>query len=200
MRTRVLVVVASAVTIAACCVVGWVLTRPDFARPVAVSGRTPQWSNLVAPIAWTATGAVLARVRPGNRVALLLLGVGACQAVSQAAAVYGMYGAGIADPNWPAARWVAEFGAPLWIPGRLPLFGLLLAIYPDGHLPGKAWRAPALATILGMTLLMFSMTGRGAYDDNVPGAPPLELIPPTPVTAVLVTIMAVSFLGGTATI
>lgn len=152
----------------------------------------------MAPIAWTVTGAVLLWLRPRNAVGALILFVGVFQAVSQGAADYGMYGVGIADPQWPAARWVAFFGAPLWIPGLLPLISVLPAIYPDGRLPGPRWRLPATAAALGIGLMTIAMTG--GYNDVAPGPPPVKIPHFLPAEVVFTVAMAVSLLGGTVAI
>jgi signal transduction histidine kinase len=195
MRARVLTVAAVVVAAVSLAVVAWVMTRPDFATPAGIRGHAPRWPDVIAPIAWTMTGAVLLWLRPRNTVGALMLFVGVCQAVAQGASAYGMYGVGIADPQWPAARWVTLFGSPLWIPGLLPLVSVLLAIYPDGRLPGPRWRLPVAATVLGIAMLTVAMIG--GYHDIAPGPPPLTLSAPKPVGVILAAIMAVSFLGGT---
>jgi len=198
MRARVLPSIAVAVSAASLGVFVWVLTRADYARPARVNGHAADWWGLIAPIAWTATGAVLLWLRPRNRVGALILFVGTCQAISVGASAYGMYGVGIAEPQWPAARWIAFFGAPLFIPGLLPLLSVLPAIYPDGRLPDRRWRLPVASAALGIALLTVAMTGSGAYDDVAPGPPPLHLNPPAAVSAAFAVTMAASFLGGTA--
>ena len=198
MWARVVTVAAVVVSAVSLGVVAWVLTRPDFVRPAGVGGQAPRWADLIAPIAWTVTGAALLSLRPRNKVGVLVLVVGVCQAVAQGASAYGMYGVGIADPQWPAARWVALFGSPLWIPGLLPLVSVLPAIYPEGRLPGRRWRLPVAAAVVGITLLTLSMIG--GYHDVAPGPPPVELKLPAPFEAVFTGVMAVSFLGGTGAI
>jgi hypothetical protein len=110
MRARVLTVAAVVVAAVSLAAVTWVMTRPDFTVPAGVTGGSPQWSALIAPIAWTVTGAVLLWLRPHNAVGALVLFVGVCQAVAQGASAYGMYGVGIADPHWPAANAVQLAG------------------------------------------------------------------------------------------
>jgi len=195
MRARIFTVAAVVVSAVSLAVVDWVMTRPDFAVPAGVTGGPPQWSAVIAPIAWTATGAVLLWVRPRNAVGALVLFVGVCQAVAQGASAYGMYGVGIAVPEWPAARWVALLGSPLWIPGLLPLISVLLVIYPDGKLPGPRWRLPVASAVLGIALLTVAMIG--GYHDVAPGRPPMTLELATPFEVAFDVVMAVSFVGGT---
>jgi DNA-binding NarL/FixJ family response regulator len=66
MRARVLTVAAVVVAAVSLAAVTWVMTRPDFTVPAGVTGGSPQWSALIAPIAWTVTGAVLLWLRPHN--------------------------------------------------------------------------------------------------------------------------------------
>ncbi len=199
MGTKPVAILAVAVSGASMAVVAYVLARPDLALPVGVHDRSlPGWSDLVLPLAWTASGGVLVRLRPGNRVGLLLVGVGACQAVSQAAGLYGMYGVGIADPQWPAARWVAFLGVPLWIPGLLPLVSILPAVYPTGRLPSSRWRLPVGVVSVGIALMTVAMLG--GYNDAVPGPPPVSLDIPTILRVPLVIAMVVGVIGGTAAI
>ncbi|HEY6748856.1 MAG TPA: histidine kinase [Mycobacteriales bacterium] len=195
MRVRVLTVAGVAVSLVCVGVVAWVLSRPDFAMPWGVTGAAPRLRDVTLPIAWTATGAWLLWVRPRNAVGALVLFAGVCQAVAQAASAYGTYGIGIADPQWPAAQWVAYLGAPLWVPGLLPLVSVLLVIYPDGRLPGPRWRWPTAAATLGIAMLTVAMTN--GYHDVAPGPPPATVELTGLPGAVFAGVMAVSFLGGT---
>jgi signal transduction histidine kinase len=195
MRVRVLAasgVLASAVSLA---VVAWVLTRPAFAQPAGVTGPPLDWWELVVPLSWTATGAALLWLRPRNAMGALILFVGVCQAISQAASAYGTYGVGIAEPHWPAGRWVAFLGSPLWVPGVLPMISVLFAIYPDGRLPGRRWRAPTTAAAVGIAMLTVAMTG--GYHDVAPGPPPLRIELHGAALAVFTLVTAASLLGGT---
>src|SRR3954447_15584199 len=197
MRARVVAagaVTGSAVSLA---VVIWVITRPDFARPDGgVGGPTPGWLGIIAPIAWTATGVTLLWLRPGNRVGVLILFVAVCQALAQGAAAYGTYGVGAADRHWAGAPWVAELATPLWIPGLLPMVTLLLAIYPDGRLPGRSWRLPAIVTVVGIAMLAVSMLG--GYHHVVVGTnQPLRIHAPTPLLVLYVALMTAALCGGT---
>jgi signal transduction histidine kinase len=200
MRSRFVAVVGVLVTLLSLGVVAYVLSRPDFTVPAGVNGGPPRWLDLTLPLSWTLTGAVLLWLRPRNAVGALLLVVGSCQALSQAGAAYGMYGVGIAQPHWPAADWIAFLLSPLWIPGLLPLVTILPAIYPDGHLPSRRWRLPVAASVLGIVLLTFAMTGSGAYDDIAPGPAPVTVPHSLPLVLTLAILMPLSFLGGLAAI
>lgn len=195
MRARVVAAAAVLVSVVSLGALAWVMTRSGFARPAGVGGPAARWIDLVAPIAWTLTGGVLVFLRPRNAVGALVLFAGVCQAVAQACAAYGMYGVGIADPQWPAARWVAFFGAPLWILGWLPLISVLPAIYPDGRLAGPRWRLPVAAAAAGIGLLTVAMLG--GYHDIAPGRPPVDVDVPAALQAVFSLVCAALLLGGT---
>lgn len=199
MQTKGVTIFAVAVTCASMAAVVYIRSRPDLVLPQGVhEDSLSPWSDLVLPAAWTLSGALLAWLRPGNRVGLLLAFVGACQALSQAAGLYGMYGVGIADPQWPAARWIAFLGMPLWIPGLLPLVSILPAIYPTGGLPSPRWRLPVTVVSVGIVLLTLAMLG--GYNDAVPGPLPVSLHLPMVLLVPLGIAMAVGVIGGTATI
>ena len=178
--------------------ISFVLSRPGFTRPEGIKGQAPHWAQIAAPISWTITGAVLIWLRPKNRVGVLILAVGVFQAVSQAAGAYGMYGVGIAQPQWPLARWVAYFGIPLWVPGLLPLVNILVAIYPDGRLPGPRWRIPVIATSFGIAVLTVAMLG--GYNDIVPGPSPINIQVSTVVFGPVFVLGALCLVGGTVSI
>ncbi len=191
-------VAAVALVAGALGVVANVLSRPDLVLPDGVDGNLPQWWDMLSPASWTVTGAILMWLRPQNRVGWLITFVGACQAVSQASAAYGLYGVGIAEPQWAGARWITLIGAPLWVPGLFPLLGLVLAIYPDGRLPGPRWRLPVAASAVGIGLLTVAMIG--GYNDIAPGAAPASL-PDWPIFgALFVATMALLLVGGTVAI
>jgi len=194
MRARLLTAAAVTASVASLVVVAFVLARPDFARPPGISGEAPRWSDLVGPVAATAAGAALSWVRPHNKVGALILFVALCQGLSLAAAAYGMYGVGIADPRWPGARWVAFLGAPLWIPGLLATVTILLAIYPEGRLAGPRWRWPTASAAIGIVLLTATMPG--SYHEVAAGPAPLTIHAPTAVKVVVAVVTAMALLGG----
>ncbi len=191
-------VAAVALVAGALGVVVYVLSRPDLVLPDGVKGDLPQWWDVLSPASWTVTGAILMWHRPENRVGWLITFVGACQAGSQACAAYGLYGVGIAEPQWPGARWVTLIGAPLWVPGLFPLLALVLAIYPDGRLPGPRWRVPVAASAVGIGLLSVAMIG--GYNDIAPGEAPASLPDWPTFGALFVATTALCLVGGTVAI
>jgi signal transduction histidine kinase len=173
MRARVVAVVAVLVAVAAVSLAAWVRTLPNVPAQLLTGYGTDLPAGLLA-VAWTATGAVLLVLRPRNALGWLLVVVGVCQALQQGLAAYGGYGAGVADPPWPLARWAAWPAAALWLPGLLPLPTLLLALYPNGRLPSRWWRWPVGAAALGIGLVtLASMLHPRPYGEIAPGPPPV---------------------------
>jgi len=98
-------------------------------------------------LVWAVTGAVLVALRPRNVLGWLVLAVGVSQAWAVGLTAYGGFGLEAA-PSWPA-----YLGTALYIPGWLVPSTLLLALYPDGRLPGRWWRWPVAAAIGAIVLL-----------------------------------------------
>ncbi len=138
-------------------------------------------------VVWTATGAVLLGLRPGNALGRLVVAVGLFQVAQQALAAYG--GHGVTAGTWPLATWAAWPAAGLWLPGLIPLFNVLPALYPDGRLAARWWRWPVAASLSG-TLLLASgvILDPKGYDDIAPGPSPLAVpgaVPALAATGVL---------------
>jgi signal transduction histidine kinase len=151
-------------------------------------------------LVWAATGALLVTARPRNWVGWLLVLVGVLQGAANVGIAYGGYGVRIADPNWPAARWVAQFTAMIYLPSLVLPATVLLALYPEGRLPSRRWRWPVAAVVVGLTTLTLGATlSQEAYDDIAPGPAPLALSKNWWTVSASVA-AAVMLLGGAATI
>lgn len=103
----------------------------------------------VLALVWAVTGAVLAGLRPRNAVGWLVLGVGVSQASAVCITAYSSYGLLGSSPSWGA-----YFGPALYLPGWLIPPTLLLALYPDGRLPGAWWRWPVATATVSIVVLM----------------------------------------------
>jgi signal transduction histidine kinase len=103
----------------------------------------------VLALVWAIVGAILAGVRPRNAIGWLVLGVGVSQAAAVCITAYSGYGLLGSSPSWGA-----YFGPALYLPGWLIPPTLLLALYPDGRLPGAWWRWPVGTAILSIVILM----------------------------------------------
>jgi signal transduction histidine kinase len=172
MRARIVAVLAVVAAVAAVSLAAWVRTLPGVPAQLLTGYGTDLPAGLLA-VAWTVTGTVLVVLRPRNSLGWLLVGVGLCQGLQQGLAAYGGYGVAVA--GWPLAHWAAWVAAGLWLPGLLPLASLLLALYPDGRLPGRWWRWPFTAAALGIALLTATMMlAPQAYAEVAPGLAPLR--------------------------
>ena len=83
-------------------------------------------------------------------------------------------------PRGRRARWVALFGTPLWIPGSLLAISVLFAFYPDGRLPGRHWRLPVAAAVLGIAHADRRHAGSLQRRSAGAGTPARSRCPPCP--------------------
>ena len=177
MAARVIVWIVVLSGVCAVAFATWVLTLPQ-------AGRLPENGDigyvvLIGGVAlsWTFTGATLTRLRPGNTVGRLLLAIGASSSWQLGLAAYGGYGVAVAQPSWPLAPAAVFVACGLIAPTTFTLPTVLLAVYPDGHVPGPRWRLPVGTAVAGMALLTLTVPfDPGAYGEIVPDRePPLEL-------------------------
>jgi signal transduction histidine kinase len=130
----------------------WVITQPQVTTLVLPSAPfTPRLfvaaCGLVG-LVWAITGAALAWLRPRNALGWLMLAVGVSQAWAVGLTAYGWLRLLEAVPSR-----AAYIGPALFIPGWLIPATLLLALYPEGRLPGPLWRWPVTAATVAILLL-----------------------------------------------
>jgi signal transduction histidine kinase len=106
--------------------------------------------NGLLALSFTAVGAFVLYRRPGQREALLFTAAGVAQAVMFFGRQVGHH------PGFPAAQWLAWLG--VWpLPLVLVLVGAAVMAFPDGRLPGRAWRfAFRLMAAVGLVLSVVS--------------------------------------------
>lgn len=100
-----------------------------------------------ALVAYPATGLLITRRQPGNRIGRLMLGIGLGAGVHQCAVAYA--GQGLVR-GWPAADlvgWVGNFGWALWIG---PIVVVLAPLFPTGRPLGRWWRVPIAIGAAGL--------------------------------------------------
>ena len=120
------------------------------AEPVT-SGVTDFWlMQATAALAYSTTGAWLARARPRLGTGWLLLAIGAAQALALLTTEYsvGAYARDEAGALPAAAMWASVW---LWSASLVALGTLLPLLLPDGRLPSPRWR-PAL--VLSLTAVV----------------------------------------------
>jgi len=131
---------------------GWAMAQPreeTFSFPPATfSAYSFVAGSGCLGLVWAVTGAVLVGVRPRNALGWLVLAVGMSQAWAVGLTAYGGFGLLEVVPSWPA-----YVGPALYIPGWLILPTVLLALYPEGRLPGPRWRWPVAGAAIAIVLL-----------------------------------------------
>jgi len=163
---------------AAVALAGWVTTLPGAGRTGMAGSGTYVATVGSTLVVWAVTGAILVAQRPRNPVGWIILGSATCVATHTGLAAYGGYGAALAHPPWPAARWAAFAACGLHIPGWLAPLSLLMAFYPDGRLPARWWRVPVAGASAGIAL--FTLTGPfdpSIYRDVFRDLPPPVQLP-----------------------
>jgi signal transduction histidine kinase len=112
------------------------------------------WATLAfstVVVAFPVTGILIARRKPGNAIAWILLAIGACWILP--ATPYAAYSY-LIHPL-PLTDWVLAFGQWTWVPAIGLIGTYLILLFPDGHLPSPRWRW--LGWLSGITLTLSSL-------------------------------------------
>ncbi|MCV2490216.1 histidine kinase [Geodermatophilus sp. YIM 151500] len=145
---------------------GGVLHLTDRPGPIT-AGVTDWWlMQGTAALAYSTTGAWLARARPRSITGWLLLGIGATQALALLTTEYGVgaFARGEAGALPAVALWASVW---LWSASLVALGTLLPLLLPDGRLPSPRWR-PALALSLTAVVTTAASWALTPYDDWAP--------------------------------
>ena len=141
-------------------------------------------------LALPVTGILIARRQPDNRIAWILLAIGAVIGVSSLAEPYVHQGVVLQPGSLPAAGVVAAVNNSLWI----PIFGLtgtfLLLLFPDGRLPSPKWRPVAWVSggTIGVLVLTF-VFGPPTLDGSPNVANPLGIEAMAPLLSVVLAVL-----------
>ncbi|MDP9219723.1 MAG: hypothetical protein M3P23_04190 [Actinomycetota bacterium] len=131
-------------------------------RPLAVGSL-----QLLLFLAPAVAGILIARRQPDNRIAWILLAIGAIVGFGAASEPYVAYGVGSHPGSLPAASYVAAVSGGLWVPTLGLTSTYLVLLFPDGRLPSSRWRPVAWASGITMSLLVLTFTfAPGTFEQN----------------------------------
>jgi signal transduction histidine kinase len=117
----------------------------------------------LAVIGYATVGALITSRQPGNRIGLLLAGIGLAVALALAGGAYAKLALdqGVDLPFPRAAAWIGQTGLSLML---VPI-PLIFLLFPTGKVPSPRWRpllwvllAATAVVVLGVTLLPGAMT------------------------------------------
>lgn len=116
-------------------------------------------TGAAAVLAFTVAGAFVVGRRPRHPVGWLLVGFGLAEGLVQLSLAWSRHAFLEPDGGWPAGEWAGWVYSWAWaLPSFLPVFVLLT--FPDGLLPGRAWRRVAR---LGAGALAVLVVGSSLY-------------------------------------
>ena len=107
-------------------------------------------------VAVPVVGILIARRQPDNRIAWILLAIGAVNGVGSVAEPYTTYGLVLHPGSLPGAAVVAAINGSLWVPGIGLTGTYLILLFPDGRLPGPRWRPVAWVSGITIGLLVLA--------------------------------------------
>lgn len=134
---------------------------------------------LVVPVL-PIVGAWVARSRPDNPVGWLLVTIGLAQTFGM---LQGQAATHAVTHGWSdtAVGWLLWTGGVLWVLG-LPLFPIVLVLFPDGRPPTARWRPALWLAVAGPVLLLLAglapgpLPGEDVSIDNPAGVPGLDFL------------------------
>ena len=171
--------------------IAWGDLKPADAYPIL---GTP-----LAAVAYATLGALIVR-RVGNRVGLVFLGEGLCQALLCATSAYAIVGLVTHPGALPAAKVVGVLSELIFIPTMMGILYALL-IFPTGTIPSPRWRwvATAMVVAAALSLVGFVITPRqvalpaiGGISLNYPNPFAVNSVKPMISTLMLGTIPSLS--------
>jgi len=146
---------------------GGVGSRPG----VTYSGFTADWYAMGIVAVFTASGAVLVRLRPRNLIGWLLLACGVLQSVQTSGEAYGARALTDPDGSLPAGLLVMWVATWTWLPALLLPMLVLPPLYPSGRPTSRFWAWHIRVSLVGIAILVLAtMTNQGAMDDVVRSA------------------------------
>jgi signal transduction histidine kinase len=124
-------------------------------------------NNVVNGVSLGLLAAALTRLRPGNRVGWLLLGIAWCNAVAVAGEGWALASYHLALPGRTAAAWLGSWP---WVVGLLLGPTLLPLLYPTGRTTTRAGHRLAVALVVAVLVVGGCLALLDtAYDGTAPG-------------------------------
>jgi hypothetical protein len=151
----------------------WLLHTKNAAVPLPPGG-VPGFSSPLFDagvlLVFSLPAALIVSRQPHNPIGWLLVAIGYGVGIGAFASEYGFYAVVTAPGSLPAGipvLWFADI-VPFWL--TFASVALLLLLFPDGHLPSRAWRPVAWAALASITL---SLASSALYPRNLGGDPRL---------------------------
>ncbi len=143
-------------------VIAWVLWIADLSAYAAAAilfiwAKGPQLDTLTlvgAFMVFPLVGAIIASLRPHNRIGWIFVAIGLGTATTSFSGAYLVYASVIHAEGQLATQFIGVLGNIVW-PLNIGLGSLLLLLFPDGHLPSPRWRFvfwPDVAAIIASSL------------------------------------------------
>ncbi|WP_433435894.1 histidine kinase [Nonomuraea sp. CA-141351] len=123
----------------------------------------------VGALAFGLPGAYLVGQRRAGGIGLLMLAIGAAQAIGLATGAYGLLG--IHDPalGLPLADQVMWFSNWIWAPAYLAVPTLFMLLFPDGRLPSRRWWPALVLSLAAITASTLGWALQPVGQMDVPG-------------------------------
>ena len=157
-------------TIAAAVVAIWfgVLTRNVASGSWGTSGVLPNLMFMVALLAFSVVGLVVATRQPRNAIGWILIEIGLVAVLSGVVDGYASYAIYV-RPSLPAGPLILSLSQWLWVPAFAMAMTFLLLLFPDGHLPSPRWRWFAWVTAIDLVLISVAILVAPGDVDGYPG-------------------------------
>jgi signal transduction histidine kinase len=157
-------------TMASAVVAIWfgVLTKNVQSGSWGTSGVLPNLMFLVALLAFSVVGLVVATRQPHNAIGWILIEIGLVAVLSGAVDGYASYAIYV-QPSLPAGQLILSLSQWLWVPAFAMAMTFLLLLFPDGHLPSPRWRWFAWVTAIDLVLISVGILLAPGDVDGYPG-------------------------------
>ena len=157
-------------TMAAAVVAIWfgVLTRNVASGSWGTSGVLPNLMFMVALLAFSVVGLVVATRQPRNAIGWILIEIGLVAVLSGVVDGYASYAIYV-RPSLPAGPLILSLSQWLWVPAFAMAMTFLLLLFPDGHLPSPRWRWFAWVTAIDLVLISVAILVAPGDVDGYPG-------------------------------